>query len=54
MDPYEVRSWVGWHHPMTMSFLGHGFVTREHRRLGETIARADDRFDRPARSEGVA
>lgn len=54
MDHYEVRSWVGWHHHMTMAFLGHWFVTREHRRLGEKISRADNRFDGQARAEGVA
>lgn len=54
MDHYEVRSWVGWHHHMTMSFLGHWFLTREHRRLGEKIPRPDGGLDSPDHAEGVA
>jgi SRSO17 transposase len=54
MDHYEVRSWLGWQHHMTMSFLGHWFVTREHRRLGEKISRADAGLDGQAHAEGVA
>jgi SRSO17 transposase len=30
---YEVRSWVGWHHPMTLSLLALWFVILEKRRL---------------------
>jgi SRSO17 transposase len=54
MDHYEVRSWLGWQHHMTMSFLGHWFVTREHRRLGEKISRPDGSLDGQAHAEGVA
>lgn len=54
MDHYEVRSWLGWQHHMTMSFLGHWFVTREHRRLGEKIPCADAGLDGQAHAEGVA
>ena len=32
---YELRSWVGWHHHMTLVFLALWFVTLERRRLGE-------------------
>jgi SRSO17 transposase len=32
---YEVRSWVGWHHHMTLSLLALWFLTREKQRLGE-------------------
>jgi len=28
MDHYEVRSWLGWHHQMTLSFLSHHFLIR--------------------------
>lgn len=28
MDHYEVRSWRGWHHQMTLSFLAHHFLIR--------------------------
>jgi len=54
MNHYEVRSWVGWHHHMTMSFLGHWFLTREHRRLGEKIARAHRAADGSAGAGAVA
>ena len=32
---YEVRSWVGWHHHMTLSLLALWFLTVQKRRLGE-------------------
>ena len=32
---YEVRSWVGWHHHMTLSFLALWFLCQEKRRLGK-------------------
>jgi SRSO17 transposase len=35
---YEVRSWVGWHHHMTLSMLALWFLTLEKRRLGEKSA----------------
>ena len=38
---YEVRSWVGWHHHMTLSLLALWFVTTEARRLGGKIPRGD-------------
>lgn len=38
---YEVRSWVGWHHHMTLSLLALWFVTTEARRLGGKITRGD-------------
>jgi SRSO17 transposase len=28
MDHYEVRSWIGWHHQMTLSLLAHYFLVR--------------------------
>jgi SRSO17 transposase len=28
MDQYETRSWRGWHHQMTLTFLAHHFVLR--------------------------
>ena len=31
---YEVRSWVGWHHHMTLSLLALWFLALERRRLG--------------------
>ena len=38
---YEVRSWVGWHHHMTLSLLALWFVTAEAARLGGKIPRGD-------------
>lgn len=54
MDHYEVRSWLGWQHHMTMSFLAHWFLTLEHRRLGEKIPGLDGVLDGHARQEGAA
>jgi SRSO17 transposase len=38
---YEVRSWVGWHHHMTLSLLALWFVTTEAARLGGKITGGD-------------
>jgi SRSO17 transposase len=35
LDHYEVRSWVGWHHHMTLSLLGLWFLVLERERVGE-------------------
>jgi SRSO17 transposase len=35
LGDYEVRSWVGWHHHMTLSLLALWFLIREKRRLGK-------------------
>ena len=35
LSHYEVRSWPGWHHHMTLSLLALWFVQRERLRLGE-------------------
>jgi SRSO17 transposase len=32
---YEMRSWVGWHHHMTLSLLALWFLVREQQRLGK-------------------
>jgi SRSO17 transposase len=34
LDHYEVRSWVGWHHHMTLSMLALWFLQLERNRLG--------------------
>jgi SRSO17 transposase len=34
---YEVRSWVGWHHHMTLSMLALAFLTVERRRLRKKL-----------------
>jgi SRSO17 transposase len=33
MDHYEVRSWLGWHHHMTVCLLAHHFLVRCQKRL---------------------
>jgi SRSO17 transposase len=38
---YEVRSWVGWHHHMTLSLLALWFLALEQSRLGEKKTGAD-------------
>jgi SRSO17 transposase len=38
---YEVRSWVGWHHQMTLSLLALWFLQLEKERLGEKNPGAD-------------
>ena len=35
LSHYEVRSWVGWHHHMTLSFLALWFLVLEQRRVGK-------------------
>jgi len=37
LDHYEVRSWVGWHHHLTLSMLSLWFLTLEQRRLGKKL-----------------
>lgn len=35
MGDYQLRSWVGWHHHMTMIILAHGFLMSVRKRLAE-------------------
>jgi SRSO17 transposase len=37
LDHYEVRSWVGWHHHMTLSMFALWFLALERRRLGKKL-----------------
>ena len=41
LDHYEVRSWVGWHHHMTLSLLALWFLQLERLRLGGKNAGGD-------------
>jgi SRSO17 transposase len=41
LDHYEVRSWVGWHHHITLSFLALWFLCLERRRVGGKNPRRD-------------
>ena len=34
LDHYEVRSWVGWHHHMTLSLVALWYLCLERRRVG--------------------
>ena len=34
LDHYEVRSWIGWHHHMTLSMVALWFLCLERRRVG--------------------
>jgi SRSO17 transposase len=54
MDHYEVRSWVGWHHHMTMILLAHWFLTLEERRLGEKNTGSHGGHDGAPSSETAA
>jgi SRSO17 transposase len=33
LDHYEVRTWLGWHHHMTLSLLAHHFLARARQRV---------------------
>ncbi len=37
MGDYEMRSWRGWHHHMTLVILAHGFLVRQHLRLKKVL-----------------
>jgi len=39
MDHYEVRSWLGWHHHMTLCLLAHHFLVRCQKRLKRGLRR---------------
>ena len=45
LDHFEVRSWHGWHHHMTMGMIAHWFLLREKRRLGKKSAGSDHQHD---------
>ncbi len=50
LDEYEVRSWVGWQHHMTLSLLATWLLTLEARRVGKK----DPRGLRPAHGDGFS
>jgi SRSO17 transposase len=53
LDHYEVRSWVGWHHHMTLSLLALWFLQLERLRLGEKNA-SDDGLTGTCDLHGIA
>jgi SRSO17 transposase len=54
MAHYEVRSWVGWHHHMTLSLLAAWFLTLEKRRVGKKDAGSDGPAHGPSLPHAVA
>jgi hypothetical protein len=54
LGEYEVRSWVGWHHPMTLSLLALWFLQWERLRLGEKNAGVDGAASERDSGGGVA
>jgi len=53
LDHYEVRSWVGWHHHMTLSLVALWFLCLERRRVGGENPGGDGPAD-PADLQSVA
>ncbi|MEK7994124.1 MAG: IS701 family transposase [Planctomycetota bacterium] len=45
LDHFEVRSWHGWYHHMTMGLIAHWFLLREKRRLGKKSGGSDHQHD---------
>ena len=37
MGDYQLRSWTGWHHHMTLVILAHGFLMRVRHRLAPDV-----------------
>jgi SRSO17 transposase len=54
LGQYEVRSWVGWHHHMTLSLLALWFLVLERRRLGGENPGAHGRSGAPDRNSLAA
>jgi SRSO17 transposase len=52
-DHYEVRSWHGWYHHMTLGQIAHWFLVRERRRLGKKSAGPNREHD-PRRHRSAA
>ena len=44
---YEVRSWIGWHHHVTLSLLALWFLILERERLGKKMSRIDGATNAP-------
>jgi SRSO17 transposase len=47
LDEYEVRSWQGWHHHITLSLLAGAFLVQMHQEWGEKDAAGDPAPDQP-------
>jgi len=54
MDQYEVRSWRGWHHHLTMTLLAHHFLVRQRCQLGEKSGGLNGAAGAPAVTGGLA
>ena len=53
LDHYEVRSWTGWHHHMTLTLLALWFLQRERLQVGEKKSGSDRVVD-SANLHGIA
>lgn len=54
LGDYEVRSWVGWHHHMTLSLLALWFLCLEKRKVGEKNPGRDGAAGAPDRHAAAA
>ena len=54
LDHYEVRSWTGWHHHMTLTLLALWFLQLERPRLGEKKSWSECVLDSPDLHETAA
>lgn len=54
LDEYEVRSWAGWHHHITMCLLASAFLLTMQQEWGEKDAPPDATPDVPGRARTVA
>ena len=54
LGDYEVRSWIGWHHHMTLSLLALWFLCLERRTIGKKNAGRDGAAGTPDRHAAVA
>lgn len=54
LDEYEVRSWAGWHHHLTMCFLASVFLLRLQQEWGEKDAPPQPAAGLPGRARTVA
>ncbi len=54
LDEYEVRSWQGWHHHITLSLLAGAFLVQVHQEWGEKDAAAHAATGQPGAARTVA
>ncbi len=54
LDEYEVRSWQGWHHHITLSLLAGAFLVQLHQEWGEKDAADHAPADQPGATRALA